>query len=206
VYVRELSQLFDSMDPSPFHERDLDRNAHEYIVGFAKKLPRQAPSALIVHLDKPLGPPDEEQTLADAIQVHFARRAELARRELRQLMRRGWISLWIGLTVLAAALIGGELLTNRIGGSALARLLGTSLHIGGWVAMWKPIEILLYEWWPILGERRIFDRLSRTTVRIVYRSPPPADAPLEVDREPARTNVAPGLASTEPGNRKDVRT
>jgi hypothetical protein len=39
-------------------------------------------------------------------------------------------------------------------------ILGHSLLIGGWVALWRPFEIFLYEWWPILGEARLYDRLS----------------------------------------------
>jgi hypothetical protein len=42
--------------------------------------------------------------------------------------------------------------------------------------MWKPLEIFLYDWWPLLGERRIHDRLSRIKVRIVYTASKPADA------------------------------
>jgi hypothetical protein len=39
--------------------------------------------------------------------------------------------------------------------------------------MWKPLEIFLYDWWPILGERGIRDRLSRIKVRIVYAASKP---------------------------------
>ncbi len=40
--------------------------------------------------------------------------------------------------------------------------------IGGWVAMWRPLEIFLYDWWPIRAEARLFDRLSAMPVRLVY--------------------------------------
>jgi hypothetical protein len=43
------------------------------------------------------------------------------------------------------------------------------LLIVGWVAMWRPLEIFLCDWWPIAGERRLHDRLSRISVRVVYR-------------------------------------
>lgn len=39
VHVRELKQLFNSIDPSPFRNRDLDPKAEEFIVGWAKDLP-----------------------------------------------------------------------------------------------------------------------------------------------------------------------
>ena len=30
--LRRIEQLFDSFDPAPFHEKDLDRDAEEFIV------------------------------------------------------------------------------------------------------------------------------------------------------------------------------
>jgi hypothetical protein len=36
--------------------------------------------------------------------------------------------------------------------------------------MWRPLEIFLYDWWPILGERRLRERLSRVDVRVVSGS------------------------------------
>ena len=41
--VEEISQLFDNLDPFPFRERDLDKDAEAYIVGWARELPRSQP-------------------------------------------------------------------------------------------------------------------------------------------------------------------
>ena len=40
VHVGELKQLFNAIDPSPFRDKDLDPKAEEFIVGWAKELPR----------------------------------------------------------------------------------------------------------------------------------------------------------------------
>ena len=40
------------MDPSPFHERDLDDDAEEFIVGWAREFPRRDPVSLVVHVDQ----------------------------------------------------------------------------------------------------------------------------------------------------------
>ena len=40
ISLSRLSQLFNSLDPSPFHERDLDHDAEEYIVGSAEEIAR----------------------------------------------------------------------------------------------------------------------------------------------------------------------
>ena len=69
--------------------------------------------------------------------------------------------------MLAAAFGAGELVTS-IGGNDLTRIAAESLVIGGWVAMWRPLEIFLYEWWPICARARLYDRLSAVRVEIVY--------------------------------------
>ena len=42
--------------------------------------------------------------------------------------------------------------------------------------MWRPLEVFLYDWWPILGEVRLFDRLSQMPVRIEYKATVSDDA------------------------------
>jgi hypothetical protein len=34
--------------------------------------------------------------------------------------------------------------------------------------MWRPLEIFLYDWWPIRNEARLSDRLAAMPVRIRY--------------------------------------
>lgn len=168
VYVRDLDQLFNSMDPSPFHRKTLDRDAEEFIVASAKELPADAPLALLVQLARPPGRADESGLLREAIRQHFARRREMARRELRQLLRRGRKSLLIGLPLLAASVLGSHGIAGLTQTLPIAVVLRESLVIGGWVAMWGPMEIFLYEWWPLRDQGRLHDRLSRVAVRIVH--------------------------------------
>ena len=174
LHLRRLSQLFDSLDPSPFHERDLDRNADDYIVDSAKELPARTDSALVLYLDEPPHGDDEPRVVKDAIRVHFARRSRVLQRGLRQLIRRGLVSLCIGLAFLAVVFIIAQVVMRQLGESALALPLREGLLIVGWVAMWKPLEIFLYDWWPILGERRLYDRLRRLKGRSVYKASRPS--------------------------------
>jgi hypothetical protein len=125
--------------------------------------------ALRVHLERAAGRVDEATLLGDAIHQYFKARAASSRRTLRELFRRGRISLLIALAFLAASLALGDLIEN-ISESGFAALLREGLLIGGWVAMWRPLEVFLYDWWPILGEVRLFDRLSQMPVRIEYKA------------------------------------
>ena len=96
VHVGELKQLFHSIDPSPFRNKNLYREAEEFIVGWAKDLPRDVALALVVDLDRDAGLPDEVAILRDAIHEFFRQRAQAFRRSLRELLSRGRTSLLIG--------------------------------------------------------------------------------------------------------------
>jgi hypothetical protein len=167
VHVSELTQIFNSFDPSPFHDKDLDDDADEFIVGWAKELPRQKPLALRVHLDKPAVTPQMANDLRDAVHAFYARRSTLARQRLHELFRIGRTALVIGLAFLAACLFTGDRIAKAWPASSPAEIIRESLVIGGWVAMWRPLEIFLYDWVPIRRDRKLFDRLSAMVVRIV---------------------------------------
>jgi hypothetical protein len=175
VHVTELRQLFNAMDPSPFRERDLDPKAEEFIVDWAQEAPPKASLALLVYLDRPAGLPDEAPLLRDAVHEFFRHRAEETRTRLRQLFRRGRTSLAIGIACLAVSLLTGKVVGKSFG-EGFGALLRESLVIGGWVAMWRPMEIFLYDWWPIRAEARLYDRLGVMPVRIAYTSETGADA------------------------------
>lgn len=176
VRVAELKQLFNAMDPSPFRERDLDPAAEEFIVGWARELPRNAPLALVVYLDRSAGLPQEAAILRDAIREFFAARAQTTRRRLRQLFRVGRTSLLIGVVFVVVTVGAGDLIAKALAGQRLGEILRESLLIGGWVAMWRPLEIFLYDWWPIRQEARLDDRLSAMPARIVYKDDTKPDA------------------------------
>lgn len=164
VRLRDLAQLFNSLDPSPFIDRDLDADAEEFIVGWARELPVHAELELVVHLATP---PDPERAAGteEAVRHYFASRAEIRRRELRLLLRRGRASLLIGLAFLAACFglgLGVRTVVPGVGGDFME----LGLHIVGWVAMWRPLEIFLYDWWPVRGDLRLAARLSRMRVAL----------------------------------------
>ena len=176
VHVAELKQLFNAMDAAPFRQRDLDPDAEDFIVGWAREIPADAPLALVVHLDRPAGLSEEPVMLRDAIREFFSQRAVVSRRRLRELFRRGRTSLAIGVTFLAVSFLVGDLVARLLGERRVGGIIRESLLIGGWVAMWRPLEVFLYDWWPIRADARLADRLSAMPVRISYRARAKGDA------------------------------
>ena len=166
IHLSDLTALFNSLDPTPFHKRDLDPEAEEFIASWAREMPRDVPLGLLIHLDREV-PHDAEETVHSAVRDHFARKATATRQRLRQLFRVGRISLVIGLAVVAASVVIGDVLEKLMQGSGFGSVIRESLLIGGWVAMWRPLEIFLYDWWPIRNEASLFDRLAAMVVRVL---------------------------------------
>ena len=166
VRIAELRQLFNAIDPSPFRERDLDPKAEEFIVEWARDLRWDAPWALVVHLERAAGRGDEATILREAIHEYFNQRADASNRRLREVFHRGRISLVIALAFLAATIAAGDAIAKYLGDGRLSEIIREGFLIGGWVAMWRPLEVFLYDWWPIRAEERLLRRLSTIPVRI----------------------------------------
>lgn len=165
ISLNRLSQLFNSLDPSPFHERDLDQDAEDYILGSAEEIGLQRPIALIVHLPADQLPPSGSPDLSQAIHNYFAYREAHERRRLRLLFRDGRIALITGLVFLFCCVLLRQL-ASSIGNDAASDIFGEGMLIIGWVAMWRPLEIFLYEWVPIRRRCRVLAKLAEIPVII----------------------------------------
>ena len=163
------------MDPAPFRERDLDPNAEAYIVDWAREAPTHARLSLSICLGRAPAAPDGAATLADAVHKYFRQRALATRARLRWLFRVGRISLLIGLAFVGFTVVVGDYISGIVDKASYGRMIGDALVIGAWVALWRPLEIFLYDWWPIRAEARLYDRLGEMDVRL--DRPRDGDAP-----------------------------
>jgi len=165
ISLSRLSQLFNSLDPSPFHERDLDQDAEDYIVGSAEEIGLQRPIALVIHLPTDQIPATGAPDLGEAIHNYFAYREAHERRRLRLLFRDGRIALISGLVFLFCCVLLREVAFS-FGSDAASDIFGEGMLIIGWVAMWRPLEIFLYEWVPIRRRCRVLAKLAAMPVLI----------------------------------------
>lgn len=177
INLSDINQLFNSMDPSPFKERDLNKDAEEFILGWAREFPYHEPVSLVIQLKQFPDGEDPGPMVEQAVRNNFAYRARLNTLEFRRLMQQGRISLVIGLFFLIACLLTSELLISKTSGT-MTNLTRESLTIAGWVAMWRPIEIYLYDWWPLRRRGQTLEKLSKIDVEVRKKDPtsvPPND-------------------------------
>jgi hypothetical protein len=166
VRVRELGQIFNSLDPSPFMERDLDDDAEAYIVGWAREVDRQGPFRIIVHLPENEAAKGRERGLDSAIGNYFAYRTGMLERDLSDLFRVGRRSLAMGVAVLAVCIGLSQIFRAALPELALGPLLAEGIIIFGWVANWRPAEIFLYDIWDVRRRVSLYRRLANAQVEL----------------------------------------
>ena len=164
IKLRSADQLFDGRDPAPFHERDLDEDPAEYILGAVQEITPRAPIKMVFWI---AGPPLQipVETFAEAVRAHFRYEIEKLGRRIREHVRHGEIALVVGLFVLTVFLtLAG--LTKWLPGGTVTQILREGLVITGWVAMWRPLELLLYDWWPMVRQRRLCQRVADAEIAV----------------------------------------
>lgn len=195
--LRQTAQIFNSLDPSPFHEKELDSDAARYIADAVRDIGVDQPIKLSVELPAHELRGAAAASIGDAIRYHFAYRLQTARRDLRLQFRRGRTSLLIGLLFLFTCMALREV-AHSFPQSAVMRILAEGLLILGWVAMWSPLEVFLYGWWPIVGERRLLERLAVIDVELLPLREGIASTPI-----PSEHGAATTPPSLERGQQRD---
>jgi hypothetical protein len=158
--------MFNSLDPSPFWDRDLDRAAAEFIEEeFTEKAAADV-WHLNVHVHEGLGLAADLQT---AVENYYGRLATSARRAMREHWWMGQLALLGGGVIFVLSLSAREILRRSLG--ELPLVLDEGLIILGWLALWRPADVLMYEWVPLYRKYRRFKRLAG--IRVSVRSDAP---------------------------------
>jgi hypothetical protein len=166
IKLSSIIQLFNSFDPAPFHEKELDTDAERYIVDIVNDFPAKTPFKIIIHLPPDLTGTEKAQHIVPAIHHHFEYKAMATERKLRARFRHGRGALLIGLSFLFIALLARQMVSN-INNHLLAVLFADALLIIGWAAMWEPVTVLLYELWPIHQLKKTYERISTMEIEIL---------------------------------------
>jgi hypothetical protein len=109
-----------------------------------------------------LVPADEvvrADTITAAIRSYFEKCRGDEQRRMSTIFWEGRIALIIGLAVVLVGNVLGQSIRAAFTGQ-FAVAVANGLEIFGWVAMWKPAELLLYDWIPVRRKRNLLARLA----------------------------------------------
>jgi len=158
LQLRDLNDLVEA-GASPLRDGALTSDAENYIVRKAKLIASHQPIRLNIKSVEPL-----DRDVGPIIRDHFRAAARNQSEAIRELFRSGRKALLIGLVILSSCLLLAWYFTYHVPQRPITRLIQESFVILGWVSMWKPIEVFLYEWLPFARRRSLFLRLSSADV------------------------------------------
>ena len=169
VKVPALDNLFDKRDPAPFRERDLDPGLREYLFESAEDLLSRGSPQLVFWVEKPCDP----RTLEEPFRAYFTWELERLSRRRRREVQLGFLALLIAFALIAAVISVSQLVSWRLTGGVGAAL-KEALVISGWVLLWRPVELLVYDGLPWRRERRVLRSLlaAPIDVRVGGAAPP----------------------------------
>jgi hypothetical protein len=165
IRLSSIMQLFNSFDPAPFHEKELDSAAEHYIVETVKDFPRKTRFRIIIYLPPDFAGTERAQKIPQAIHYHFEYRVLVQERKFRERFRYGRFTLIVGLTFLALALFARQAVSH-MENLLYAQIFADALLIFGWAAMWEPVTVLLYELWPIIRLKQTYKKISTMEIEI----------------------------------------
>lgn len=160
IRLNNLAQLYDSLDPAPFHEKSLDRDAEAYLLDCAGEHPAGTSLRLMVHGPENLR--SHVTQIANAIHSHFSLAHRQVERRWRGHVRLARIVVVAGLFVLTLSLLLRRLLTELPFPGA--GLISEGLLILGWVALWRPIEQAMFDRFDHRHKTALLESLARIPV------------------------------------------
>ena len=166
ITLSSVLQLFNSYDPAPFHEKELDTAAEHYIVDTIRDFPKKTAFRIIIYLPPDIASTERAQKIPRAIHNHFEYKMLVQDRKFRERFRHGRFTLLIGLSFLAIALFSRQTISH-INNLLYAQIFADALLIIGWAAMWEPITVLLYELWPIIQQKNTYEKISTMDIGVL---------------------------------------
>lgn len=150
---------------SLYRKRTLKSDAEDFIVEEAETLPRKGAINMKVHLA--LSEVKYKDDIALAIHRHFCYRREQSQKKFKRVLQYGWRILFIALGLLAVIFSLTEIALHLIPDNRLVLFIRESFIILGWVALWRPLELLLYDWYPIKTNINLYYRLEHSNVQVI---------------------------------------
>lgn len=178
VRLHSVRQLFDGRDPAPFREHLLDSDAVEFIFARVQELPRRVPIKLVFWVLKDAPQDLADNAIVNAVPKHFQYEKEKLARLIRAYVRRGPIYLLGGLSVIVLSPTLTEWFRVLLPVGNFQRIMMEGISITSWVAVWRPLETLVYDWWPLWAQRRLINRVLDAEISVRHADgtirPPPA--------------------------------
>lgn len=158
--------LFDRKDPSPMRGRDLNEDVESYILDSLREIPPRFETSLKVTFRKGTAEQYDHKKVSEAIANYFKFSIYTLNLSFKHKIKRGFQALFVGLSFLFTCIYLSHFIEDK------KEIFWNAVHEGliviGWVSMWHPVQIFLYEWWPIITEQKLTERAVNLDIQIEF--------------------------------------
>lgn len=167
VVVNKIRQIFTEYDPAPFKERDLDEKFATYTLSTVQEFPLNVKIKLRILIKEESDKLVDKKIILEAIESYYAYEAGLIRSHLKRNLRVSRFFFMLGLLILFSCLSFSQILESMYEPSGRMEILKEGLVILGWVAMWRPAEMLFYDWWPLREKRLYLEKIAAMPKEVI---------------------------------------
>ncbi len=162
--LNNVDQLLIAPDSLFYGKRMLSRDAEELIIEETTMASSndQIHLKIYLHNDEITG----KDQISTAIHQHFTYRRKKTERQLKMVLQLGWQSLLISMVFFGFLVLLTLVIIKLFPEGEVSRTFREILIILGWVALWRPADLLLYEWRPFKREVNLFRKLEQCEVEI----------------------------------------
>ena len=148
-------------------KRLLHPDVEEFIIDEAEKLNQKQEFQLTIQIEE-----NSFNTygIISIIHRHFEDKRETANHQIKKAIKLGLRSLLIGFLFLIIMFLLTKLATSFLPENALMITLRELFIILAWVALWRPADLLLYDWQPYKRNAKLFDKLAKSKVHVTTLS------------------------------------
>ena len=146
-------------------KRYISSDAEEFIVEEAEALSHKGTININIHMT--LAEKKYQEEIAPAIHNHFCHRKIQSKLRLKESLHHGFRMLLLALLLLAVIFSVTEISFRLIPDNDLVTFIRESFIILGWVALWRPLDLLLYDWYPVKRKMGLFRRLEKSNVQVI---------------------------------------
>lgn len=166
IQLNSVIQMFNSFDPAPFHEKELDSDTERYIVDTVNDFPSGTKFKIIIYLPEHVVMSRDAQEIPKAVKNHFEYKVITQKRHFRSRIRYGRFTILVGLSALAVSMFASLTVSESFPDCTFAQLIANALEVAGWVAMWEPVTVFLYQLWPMIKLRKTYEKISMMNIDI----------------------------------------
>ncbi|MBN8614566.1 MAG: hypothetical protein J0L92_28455 [Deltaproteobacteria bacterium] len=162
LHVERAAQIFAPHASTPFFQRGLHEEIVTYVVECASDIGRADLRLVVIDAGSSL----DAAGIEHAFRERFEHELRSAHRKLRAALRAARRALVLGTALMLCLRVASELAAAALSSSQGLRLVEEGLVIVSWIALWRPIEFVLFDLWPVYERRGVLRRLRDCDVSV----------------------------------------